>query len=143
MIKQLEDRVAQNCYYICLAIGIIVIIVYIVFKINNISITAINPYDCFAYNMFGLYCPGCGGTRAVKYLLDGNILMSLKYHPAVLYTAVLLFFFMSSHTLKIITGGKVKTIGLRPIYFYILVGIIILQCIVKNMLILFADIYIL
>ena len=35
----------------------------------------------------GLYCPGCGGTRAVWLLLTGHILLSIQYHPLVFYMA--------------------------------------------------------
>ena len=40
---------------------------------------------CLFYCATGIYCPGCGGTRAVKYLLEGNLLKSLWYHPLVGY----------------------------------------------------------
>ncbi len=31
----------------------------------------------------GLYCPGCGSTRALWRLLHGDLLGSLRYHPLV------------------------------------------------------------
>ena len=31
----------------------------------------------------GFYCPGCGGTRAVKYLLRAEVGRSIQYHPLV------------------------------------------------------------
>ena len=37
----------------------------------------------------GLYCPGCGGTRAVWLLLTGHVLLSIQYHPLVFYTALM------------------------------------------------------
>lgn len=43
---------------------------------------------CIFHALTGLYCPGCGGTRAVKYLLQGQIGMSIRYHPIVVYAAV-------------------------------------------------------
>ena len=39
--------------------------------------------DCSIRRTLGIYCPGCGGTRAAKALLKGNILLSLKYNPIV------------------------------------------------------------
>lgn len=47
-----------------------------------------NP--CLFQLITGLYCPGCGGTRAVKALLRGEFLTSLHYHPLVLYMAVVI-----------------------------------------------------
>lgn len=37
------------------------------------------------HTLTGLYCPGCGGTRAVRSLLRGDLRMSAQYHPLVLY----------------------------------------------------------
>lgn len=45
---------------------------------------------CLFHLLTGLYCPGCGGTRAVWYLLHGQILKSVQYHPLVLYMALVL-----------------------------------------------------
>lgn len=53
---------------------------------------------CIWDKMLGIYCPGCGGTRAVLALLQGKPLLSLWYHPFVLYAAVLYAGFMISHT---------------------------------------------
>ena len=40
---------------------------------------------CPFYKFTGLYCPGCGGTRAVKFFLQGRLLTSFRFHPLVLY----------------------------------------------------------
>ena len=40
---------------------------------------------CLFHLLTGYYCPGCGGTRAVKLLLTGHPLYSFIYHPLVLY----------------------------------------------------------
>ena len=42
---------------------------------------------CLFRLLTGLYCPGCGGTRAVKALLRGHIVQSFMYHPLVPYLA--------------------------------------------------------
>lgn len=42
---------------------------------------------CVFLRVTGLYCPGCGGTRACIALLHGQLLRSLIYHPVVAYGA--------------------------------------------------------
>ena len=39
------------------------------------------PFDY----MLGVYCPGCGGTRAVTALAHGHLLQAVWYHPLVPY----------------------------------------------------------
>ncbi|KWT92861.1 DUF2752 domain-containing protein [Candidatus Magnetominusculus xianensis] len=36
---------------------------------------------CLFYRLTGLYCPGCGSTRAVHQLLHGNIAAAFKLNP--------------------------------------------------------------
>ena len=43
--------------------------------------------ECQLLRIFGIYCPGCGGTRAFRYLLQGKILTSIYWHPAICYGA--------------------------------------------------------
>ena len=38
---------------------------------------------CLFRKATGLYCPGCGSTRALWRLLRGDLLGSLRYHPLV------------------------------------------------------------
>ena len=50
--------------------------------------------DCYFETITGLYCPGCGGTRAVIELFRGHIASSFIYHPVVPYAAVVYAVFM-------------------------------------------------
>ncbi len=47
-------------------------------------------FPCLFHLLTGYYCPGCGGTRAVWYLLHGEIWKSIQYHPLVCYVAVVI-----------------------------------------------------
>lgn len=79
---------------------------------------------CIVRELYGLYCPGCGGTRAVWALFHGQILKSIWYHPIVMYTLVV--------TLYHLVFRKKPKVS----YLFIALGIIILNCIVKNILLL-------
>jgi hypothetical protein len=55
--------------------------------------------QCFLYNATGIYCAGCGATRALYALLHGRILEAL--HDNVLFITVLplLLYVVGSYTL--------------------------------------------
>lgn len=38
------------------------------------------PWQCSFYNLLKIHCPGCGGTRALWYLLHGEIITSLRHN---------------------------------------------------------------
>ena len=93
-------------------------------------------FPCLFHLVTGLYCPGCGGTRAVKYLLNGRLLESLFYNPVVLYGAVVLgaeaFTWILSKILK-----KPK-VYLARYTMFLLIGLVILgvNCLFKNYMLL-------
>ena len=45
---------------------------------------------CYFSRELHLYCPGCGGTRAILALLDGHIVRSFLSNPVPVYAIVLL-----------------------------------------------------
>ena len=75
---------------------------------------------CAFHSLTGYYCPGCGGTRSLIALLEGKVILSLFYHPLILYTAVFGGWFLLSNAIQFASRKRVK-IGMpfRPIYFYI------------------------
>lgn len=91
---------------------------------------------CVMLRATGLYCPGCGGTRSVVALLRGNLVQSVLYHPAVIYGVVLFLLYFISQTLMRLSKGKVKGLSMKPIYLYILLGIILVNFIIRNVLLL-------
>lgn len=89
---------------------------------------------CLFDTFLGIYCPGCGGTRAVAALLHGHFLKALWYHPLVPYTAVLYGGFMGSHALNRLGLKKIRGWRFHNWYLYTAVGIIAVNFVVKNVL---------
>ncbi|RDU23601.1 DUF2752 domain-containing protein [Anaerosacchariphilus polymeriproducens] len=111
---------------------VIVLIAFLLGEVFSISLSSITA-PCLIHSLFGLYCPGCGGTRAVMSLMKGEILQSFIYHPVVPYTAAIYMIYMVTNTIQLVSKGKIK-IGMKykDIYLWIALFIIILNCFIKN-----------
>lgn len=127
------EQVSRYCYYAGLGLGLMGLVCAAVIYILHIPTAEIFP-GCTFYLATGYYCPGCGGTRAVKALWKGEIAASLYYHPFVIYILVYYVVFEVSHSLNLATHGKVRGLRICPWYFYVGITLIILQWIIKNYL---------
>lgn len=87
---------------------------------------------CLFHLLTGLYCPGCGGTRAVKYLLRGQWALSFRYHPLVLYGVAALALELLSALAARWTGKPLVRPGREIRLVYGGVVLVILNWIVKN-----------
>jgi len=130
MKKSRDFRLEKNIYeaglFLLLA-GIILVVIKGIFAADF----ALPP--CLFHKWTGYYCPGCGGTRAVKALLRGDVISSFFYHPVVLYGAVLYSWYMISHTIQYLSKNRLR-IGMpyTEKYLYVAVIIILVQCVFKN-----------
>lgn len=89
---------------------------------------------CFFFSVIGIYCPGCGGTRAVKALLQGKLLLSLWYHPVVPYTAVVWGGFLLTQGLHRFGLGRIKGWKFHHWYLYGAIILAFANFIFKNVL---------
>ena len=95
---------------------------------------------CLFQMMTVLYCPGCGGTRAVRALLSGHPVLSFLYHPVVPYMASVAVWAAASWILYFATGNRRFRPELDDRIAYAAAGIVILNFIIKNGLLVFAGI---
>lgn len=87
--------------------------------------------ECVLLEKYQIYCPGCGGTRAIKALLQGEFIKSFWYHPIVLYAVLIGVMFFGSRGLYRMRLLKYRFL-LRPFHFYLFFGIILGQFVLKN-----------
>ena len=127
------EVISRRCYYVGLGIGFVGVIYLFVVCVLQVTVLKDLP-ACVFYSMTGFYCPGCGGTRSVYALLHGNIIKSLYYHPFVVYAAAYYILYEGSHTLNLITRGKIKAMYFCPPYFYVGAAIVVVQWLAKNIL---------
>lgn len=85
-------------------------------------------FVCSFKTAFGIPCPGCGGTRAIICMLQGNFLKSIYYHPFVLYATLMYLTFFTSHTFALLCRKffKKDVYGIHFRSCYLIIGVIIL-----------------
>jgi hypothetical protein len=77
------------------------------------SRNAVYP-QCLLYNATGLYCAGCGATRALHALLHGRVLLAL--HDNVLFVAALpvLLYVLATHALAAWRANAWPRVHVQP-----------------------------
>lgn len=92
------------------------------------------PVACKFKEVLHMYCPGCGGTRAVYYLLRLDFANSFISNPAVIITALILadidiraLIALIKNDSRILTSFKAKT-------FLVIPTVLVLNFAVRNIL---------
>ena len=89
---------------------------------------------CIVHDMFHVYCLGCGGTRAIFALLEGNIVESLYCNPAVVLGALLVLYYEIGVliTLWKRNGKRYYCTNVIPVVVYVI--IVFVFSVVRNYL---------
>ncbi len=121
------DKLLYEFGIVALGIGIAAVLLYFFTGINVLRL----KYPCMFNKITGYCCPGCGGTRAMRALLNGEILKCLYDYPPLIYGIVVYVVFMVRCFLYIHFGVKKSKDGAVAKYLYIFVALILAQWIVK------------
>ena len=69
--------------------AIAAVLLFPFYRVGASVVFAVIP-SCVLHDWFHIYCPLCGGTRAVDELLHFHLLGSLRFHPLVIVFALLI-----------------------------------------------------
>ena len=138
-----EQKLSRNCYYVLLGVAAFLVLGCFVLSLLHLSVFDLGLPACTLYSLTGLYCPGCGGTRSVYFLLHGDVWRSFVYYPLVPLAAAFSACYILSHTLNILTKGRLRAMRFRMSILFAAVGVIALNWIVKDALILLFDMHLL
>lgn len=139
--KEKETEIIDRVFFIAGMLGVLVVALCVIWwKVTGKSpIPPVPP--CMIHAVTGIYCPGCGGTRAAYVLLCGKPLLSLYYHPIVLYTVVVGAAFLVTQTIGRLSGGRFRAVvHFRPVYLWIALALVVINCFVKNFILLYFHI---
>lgn len=94
----------KNKQYIFLIIVVILMAILLIH--GKIAIA------CVFYEITGLYCPGCGITRSILSLIDGNIYQAFRYNPIIfidipliMITSIIDFIYKDNKKVKKVTNA--------------------------------------
>ena len=124
----LEDRLFKIGVVI-LAAGCAVVAVYF-----GVVLKRYEMPPCVFSTYLHIYCPGCGGTRAVEALLRGHILESVWYHPIVMYTVLVFGGFMLTQGLERLGFRHVRGWRYHDWHLYGAVVVLVCNFLIKNLL---------
>lgn len=97
---------------------------------------------CICKSNLSIYCPGCGGSRSLLYLLRFDFLKSFIYFPALILCAIII---LDVDVRAVISFIKNDSAALEKFNLNILISIpavIILNFLIRNILLFFGIDYI-
>ena len=124
----LEDRLFE-IGLVMLTAGCAVVAVYFGVILKKYEVP-----PCVLSTYLRIYCPGCGGTRAVEALLHGQILESVWYHPIVLYTVLVFGGFMLTQGLERLGVRYIRGWKYHDWHLYGAVVVLVCNFLIKNLL---------
>jgi hypothetical protein len=98
------------------------------------SLSELIPARCAVHDLFHIYCPGCGGTRAVYLLLHLHPVQSFLYHPLVVFVALILAMYEIGAVITLIRRDGRRYYYLKDWFCYVALGIIIVNWVLRNIL---------
>ena len=121
------DKLLYEIGLVALGISIAAVLLYFLTGFNILSLN----YPCIFNKVTHLCCPGCGGTRAFRALLAGEILKSLYDYPPLIYGVIVYIVFMVRCFLYIQFGVRKSRDGAVVKYIYVFIALMLIQWIVK------------
>ena len=97
-------------------------------------------FACSFHDRLGIYCPGCGITRAVRSLMHFDILSSLKYNPCAIILLLIVAYYEARAIMSVVYADisvflKSKA---HPLIFF--AATVIFVFLVRNILLFFFGI---
>ena len=121
-------------------LNIVVAVLVAGFVVVTLLLKDREEMQCAFYSLTGLYCPGCGGTRAVYSLLRLRIFDAIKYNITVPLGA---FVYIYYNVRAFIAGLKNDTEYFKNQKYplcIVLVAVLLLNFVLKNVLLIFFGI---
>jgi hypothetical protein len=119
---------------VTVAVGLIGIV--LAFSLSRTDLGAENHFlpKCSLHSLTGLYCPGCGNTRATQALLSGDLAGAAKQNIVFVIALPFLIFGAVRTWIQWVYPGHLRPLGFRWRYSYsvFLIALIVGFTILRN-----------
>ena len=130
------EHTVEVIYKICLVLLIPLCILFLFLRTElAVKLLMQSGYSCSYRRLTGLWCPGCGGTRAVLYLARFRFLDSFRLNPSVLVAIALYLLFIIVQTLSKMFHFKGFSEKQLSILVYIFIAVVAIRFIAINFII--------
>lgn len=129
-----DEALVIGVFVVLLVLGAIGIGAIVYFNVTGKEFS-LSDKRCMFPAFLHIYCPGCGGTRAVRYLMRGDVLRSFMAHPLIIY---LLILYVQSLCVSVYTIFIKKDMQVR--YYvciwelWLMLGIVVGVFVIRNLL---------
>jgi Protein of unknown function (DUF2752) len=89
--------------------------------------------SCPVYTMLHLYCPGCGGTRALAALLQGQFAQAVHFNPVFVGLLPFLLVFLALSYWRAIYSDKFQWPAISDSWLKLLLALIFVFTVVRNL----------
>ena len=95
VFRQIQEKDTEEMlYFIMCIITIPSILTFVLYLVFAEHLMHDGMTGCLLQDAFHLYCPGCGGTRAIRSLARGDIIRALYYHAPAVYAVFMYLLFL-------------------------------------------------
>jgi hypothetical protein len=110
------------------AIGIIATAILYLFDPTRAGFYA----PCLFHRLTGLYCPGCGSTRAMHQLLHGHVILAFRLNPLMVLSLPFVAYGIMSQILSLKRGWRLPEMSVPSVCIWIYLGIVLVFGIARN-----------
>lgn len=106
-------------------------IAIVLLRRHDPATTSLYP-PCLFQALTGLYCPGCGSTRALHALVHGRLGTALGFNPLAVLTLPFLIYWAAGQA-ALLTGRRLPVLRRHPALVWGLAGGVVVFWVARNL----------
>ena len=126
----MKNKVIRIIFFLFL----VILLILGIFAYDYITVNYNLSIPCIIHKCFGVYCPGCGLTRAANALLRLNFYEAFRYNTLSIVLLPALFVFLVVVIWQFVFKRKDFAVKLNIFYLVIFAGILVIYGVLRNIL---------